>query len=79
MSTILIACKTNPKQAVADIEPDKRLLSHTQKIIYTVDSLEWLKKEQLDKISSKDLNPQIDMKPFPFCKSSHRGNWFTIR
>lgn len=60
VSTILIACKTNSRQAVVDFEPDKRLLSHSQKVVYTADSLELLKKEQLDKISSKDLSPQID-------------------
>jgi hypothetical protein len=60
ISAILIACKTNPKRAVADFKPDKRLLTHSKKIVYTVDSLEWLKKEQLDKISSSVLSPQID-------------------
>lgn len=55
-----LACQSKTKQATLNLKPDKRLLSYSQKIVYSVDSLEKLKKEELDKIYSSNLSPQVD-------------------
>jgi hypothetical protein len=56
----LTFCRDNSRNKREAFKPNTRMLSYDQKLVFSVDSLEKMSREQMSKLDSDELSPATD-------------------